>query len=169
MRAAGTVKERCDLGRTGCPVVVTFEFKKAPAYRVVFRSWTGAWSDRRIRSEFERIERWATRNKIRTGRWIFREPAKRSWEACIEVRGQVRVEAPFRLKTLAPTRVARVVFDPGVVSPAVVYHGLSDWLRWRRKDGQVRSVGASREVYLGNPWTDRGVERRTDVQFVVRP
>ncbi len=73
------------------------------------------------------------------------------------------------LRTLPATRVASVVFDPEVVSPAVVYHGLTDWLRWRKKDKKIQRVVSYREVYRGNPWKDKSAYSRTDVQFVVRP
>ncbi len=52
--------------------------------------------------------------------------------------------------------------------PRVVYHGLSDWLRWQRKEKEVRSVLSYREVYEGNPWKDQKAWSRTEVQFVVR-
>jgi hypothetical protein len=61
-----------------------------------------------------------------------------------------------------------VRFDPTVVSPRVVYHGLSDWLRWQRKEKKIRSVVSYREIYEGNPWKDKRAWSRTEVQFVVR-
>jgi hypothetical protein len=61
------------------------------------------------------------------------------------------------------------VFDPEVVSPRVVYHGMTDWLRWRRKEREVRSIGQYREVYPGDPWRDKNAYARTEIQVVVRP
>ena len=61
-----------------------------------------------------------------------------------------------------------MVFDPEVVEPRVVYHGLSDFLRWRKKSGEIRSVGDYREVYQGDPWKDRRAYAHTEVQYVVR-
>jgi effector-binding domain-containing protein len=151
------------------PMVVDFAFKKTPAYRVAYIRWKGPWSDRRIRSEFSRLAQYARKCGGRTGHWFFREPGTRQWEVALEVRGpKVRPAAPMGLKTYPATRVASVVFDPEAVSPQVVYHGLMDWLRWRRKEGKVRSVGSTREVYDGNPYTDAKAWSRTDVQFLVR-
>ncbi|MFZ0698615.1 MAG: hypothetical protein WAN74_00220 [Thermoplasmata archaeon] len=60
------------------------------------------------------------------------------------------------------------MFDPEEIAPRVVYHGLVDWLRSRRKEGKVGPVLATREVYTGDPWTDEKAWARTEVQFVVR-
>jgi effector-binding domain-containing protein len=151
-------------------MVVDFAFKRTPAYRVAYVAWSGPWSEKRIRAEFRRVSEWARRNGYRTGHWIFREPGARRWEVALELRSpRARASRPIRVKTFPASRVASVVFDPDVVSPEVVYHGLSDWLRWRRKEGKVRSVRTSREVYSGDPWTDPRAWAKTDVQFVVTP
>jgi len=150
------------------PRTVDFAFARAPAYRVAAVVWKGPWNERRIRAEFERIERWAKQHKLRTGLWIFREPAERTWEVAIEVKGAAPGAARIRRKTYRAGSVARVVFDPDVVSPRVVYHGLTDWLRWRKREKEIRSVVSYREVYRGNPWRDASVWARTEVQFVVR-
>jgi effector-binding domain-containing protein len=150
------------------PRTIDFEFARAPAYRVASIAWTGPWNEKRIQAQFERVEAWAKRAGLRTGRWIFREPGSRRWEASVEVKGAARSAAPVRIKTLPAARVARVVFDPDVVSPRVVYHGLSDWLRWRKREKEIRSVVSTREVYAGNPWREAKAWARTEVQFVVR-
>ncbi len=149
-------------------MTVEFAFKKSPAYRVAYITWKGPWSDRRIQQKFDTLLAWTRDRHLRTGKWIFREPAERTWEVAIEVRGTAVPTAPIRLKTIPATSVASVVFDPDVVSSEVVYHALVDWLRWRRRDGKVRSVGGYREVYDGDPWRDPKVYARTDVQFAVR-
>lgn len=155
---------------TVAPMVVDFAFKKTPAYRVACIRWKGPWSDKRIRAEFSRLGQYARKGGYRTGHWFFREPGTREWEVALEIRSaKARPAAAIRLKTYPASRVASVVFDPEAVSPSVVYHGLMDWLRWRRKDGKVRSVGSSREVYDGNPYTDPKAWSRTDIQFLVRP
>lgn len=149
-------------------MTVDFRWKRAPRYRVASISWKGPWSDRRIRSQFDRLASWARRSGLRTGKWIFREPASRRWEVSIEVRGPARSQGDIRVHTLPPATVASVVFDPEVVSPVVVYHGVSDWLRWRKKDRTIRAVGTYREVYDGDPWRRRAAWSRTDIQVVVR-
>jgi effector-binding domain-containing protein len=151
-------------------MVVDFAFKRAPAYRVACIGWKGPWDDKRIRAEFARLAKWAKEHGYRPGRWFFREPGTRRWEVGIEVHGaKIHAHPPVRLRTLPAARVASVVFDPEAVSPRVVYHGLVDWLRWRRKEGKIRSVGTTREVYSGNPYTDPKAWAKTEVQFLVRP
>ena len=149
-------------------MAIDFEFKKTPGYRVASLAWKGPWSDASVRSHFEKVRKWAVARKLRMGKWIFREPAERSFEVSIEVTGRCRSEAGVRIKRFRPATVARVVFDPEVVEPRVVYHGLSDFLRWRKKSGEIRSVGDYREVYQGDPWKDRRAYAHTEVQYVVR-
>ncbi|MCI4365003.1 MAG: GyrI-like domain-containing protein [Thermoplasmata archaeon] len=149
-------------------MVVEFEFKKTPAYRVASIKWKGPWKDATIRQNFEKVAKWAKSNGYQPGLWIFREPGTRTWETGVVVNGRARSEGKVRVRTLAATRVASVVFDPEVVSPSVVYHGLTDWLRWRKKDKEIRRVVSYREVYRGNPWTDKSALAHTDVQFTVR-
>jgi DNA gyrase inhibitor GyrI len=150
-------------------MTVDFSFKRTPAYRVAYISWKGPWKDATIRRNFERVAQWAKSKGLRTGPWIFREPDDRVWETGVVVVGRAKAEGVIRLKTLPATRVASVVFDPDVISPAVVYHGLNDWLRWRKKDKKIQRVVSYREVYLGNPWTDKKALAHTDTQYVVRP
>lgn len=149
-------------------MVVDFKIKRSPAYRVASITWKGPWNEARIRAQFGRIDRWAKRHGLRTGRWVFREPGTRTWEVAIEVRGEVSAEDPIRLRTFPACSVASVVFDPKVVSPAVVYHGVTDWLRWRKRDKTIRSVGSYRELYDRDPWRDAKAWAHTEVQVVVR-
>lgn len=148
-------------------MVVDFKIKHTPSYRVATLSWKGPWNERRIRAQFDRIAKWARASGLRTGKWIFREPGSRAWEVAIEVRGPARSEGPIRVRTVPAATVASVVFDPAVVSPAVVYHGVTDWLRWRKRDKTIRSVGIYREVYDGDPWRQPKAWAHTDVQIVV--
>jgi effector-binding domain-containing protein len=150
-------------------MAVDFGFKRAPAYRVAAVAWKGPWSDARVRAKFQKVVSWARARHLRTGKWIFREPTMRSFEVAIEVRGKARSEGGVRVKTYPGARVVSVVFDPDVVSARVVYHGVTDWLRWRKKEKEIRSVGDYREVYAGSPWTDKKAYARTEVQVVVRP
>ncbi len=149
-------------------MTIDFGWAKVPKLRVAAIAWKGPWKETTIRAQFEKVDRWAKSQGLRTGRWIFREPGERRWEVAIELRGPAKSSGPVRVRTLPAATVARVQFDPDEVSPRVVYHGLSDWLRWRRKEHEIRSVVSTREVYLGNPWRDAKVWARTEVQFVVR-
>ncbi|HXQ48469.1 MAG TPA: GyrI-like domain-containing protein [Thermoplasmata archaeon] len=150
-------------------MVVDFEFKRTPPYRVAYIAWKGAWKDATIRRNFEKVARWAKDRGFGPGLWVFREPGERAWETGVVVNARARAEGDIHLRVLPATRVASVVFDPDVVSPAVVYHGLTDWLRWRKKEKKIQRVVSYREVYRGNPWKDKSAYARTDIQFVVRP
>jgi len=150
-------------------MAVDFAFKRTPTYRVAYIAWKGSWKDATIRRNFEKVAKWAKDRGYGPGLWIFREPGEGKWETGVVVNARARAEGPVHVRTLPATRVASVVFDPEVVSPAVVYHGLTDWLRWRKKDKKIQRVVSYREVYRGNPWKDKSAYARTDVQFVVRP
>jgi DNA gyrase inhibitor GyrI len=149
-------------------MAIDFEFRRAPKMAIVSFRWKGPWQEARIRKEWERLARWAASEKLKVGRWIFLEPSERNFEVALEVRGRAARHPPFRRRTLPASRVASVRYDPAVVEPRVIYHGLSDWLRWRKKDGSIRRVGAYREVYEDNPWTNKRAWARSEIQVVVR-
>ncbi|HYB78765.1 MAG TPA: GyrI-like domain-containing protein [Thermoplasmata archaeon] len=150
-------------------MTVDFVLKKVPSLRVASIRWTGPYREAEIRRRFAAVRSWAVAHRLRPGRWVFREPGKREWEVGIEVPGRARSEGGIKVRTLPATRVAAVTFDPEMVAPRVVYHGLSDWVRWRRKEKKVRSVLSTREIYPGDPWNNPRAWSRTEVQFVVRP
>jgi DNA gyrase inhibitor GyrI len=149
-------------------MAVDFSIKNAPKYRVATVEWSGTWSDASIRSHFEDLAGSAREVGLKTGKWIFRELSEGKFQACIEVKGEARSNGKFRVRTLPPATVASVVFDPEEVSSRVVYHGLSDWTRWRKKEGEIKGVSSTREIYAGNPWKDKTAWARTEIQFVVR-
>ena len=150
-------------------VTVDFAIRKSPAYRVAGIAWKGSWSEAKIRSNFARLEKWAKANHLRTGKWFFREPNPRSFEVLIEVRGAARSAGGIRVRKFPAARVAAVTFDPEVVSPRVIYHGIYDWLRWQRKEKTIRSVGDYREVYTADPWRSAKAWAHTTIEVVVRP
>jgi len=145
-----------------------FVLKRSPGFRLATLRWKGPYSEAQIRKNFERVEKWARARHLRTGRWVFREPGSRVWDTGVEVFGRARSEGRVKVRKILATTVASVTFDPDVVSPRLVYHGLSDWLRWRRKEKAIRSVVSTRELYSGNPWKDKRAWAKTEVQFVVR-
>jgi DNA gyrase inhibitor GyrI len=159
-------------------MVVGFELRKAPGFRVATRRLKGPWpGDRALRSEYEKVLDWAKKKGLRTGKWFFREfddddtpPAMRRWEVGIQVIGkrQVRGGNGISVATMPPCTVATVTFNPDQVSPRVVYHGMADWLRWRKKTGEYKESGAYREVYLGNPWVSRRAWAHTQVLVPVK-
>jgi DNA gyrase inhibitor GyrI len=149
-------------------MLVDFSLAHAPAYRVAAIVRIGPWREDNLRTEFGELVAWARRQKVRTGKWIFYERGHHRWEACLEYRGRAAAEGRIRLKTLPAADVARVTFNPDLVSSRLVYHGLNDWTRWRRKDKEIRSVSGIREVYAGDPWQSRAAWTRCQVEYVVR-
>ena len=153
----------------GIDMTVDFEIRRSPGFDTVSVQWTGPWSEARIRKEFEGLADWLKARKRKVGRWFFLEPRDGVWMVAIETGKGTRGSGRVRARSFPKSRVVRVTFDPEVVSPRVVYHGLTDFLRWRRKDKTIRSVGAYREVYRANPWTNPKANAQTIVEALVRP
>ena len=130
--------------------------------------WKGTWQENRVRREFESLAKWLESRGAKTGRWFFFEPGPKSFRVAIEVFGSLRGDGRVRMRSLPAAKVASVEFDPEQVSPRVVYHGVTDWLRWRKREHEIRSVGAYRETYSGNPWKDAKAWAHTEVQVVVK-
>ena len=158
-------------------LIVDFEFKREPAYTVAAIRYVGPFRENHLRKEFKELVSWANKAKVPTGKWIFREidgpfsrrpDNQRRWEACLVIRGKARGQGRIRIKKIPASTVARVVFDPDKVSARVVYHGLNDWLRWRKKDKTIKGIGPTREVYAGDPWTNARAWSRAEVQYLVR-
>lgn len=149
-------------------MVVDFELRRAPSFRVGYLTRIGPWKEENLRSEFRELTGWAARQGLRTGRWIFYHKGDDRWEACLEIRGKAKPAGRIRLKTLPATYVARCVFDPDALADRVVYHGLNDWIRSKRRSREISSSAGSREVYHGDPWSDARAWARCEVQFLVR-
>lgn len=147
---------------------VDFELRKMPAYKVGSIVRIGPWKEDNLRTEFAELTQWARRHRVGTGKWFFVHRGGPRWEACLEIRGNPPPEGRIRHRTLPATWVAAVTFDPDKVSSRIVYHGLHDWTRARRKDGKVRSVSGAREVYRGDPWKDKNAWQNCRVEFPVR-
>jgi DNA gyrase inhibitor GyrI len=151
-------------------MVVDFVIKRAPKYRVASVRFTGPYKERRIRSEWASLARWTESKGLRTGKWFFSEEGsgpRYRFEVAIEVRGHTKSDGKVRIKTLPASPIASVTFDPNVVSPNVVYHGLDDWLRWLKKNKKIRRARNWREVYDGNPWTNPRAWSRAEIQALV--
>jgi len=149
-------------------MTVDFAYGKAPKYRVATLRAKGRWSENICRPEFAKLVAWAKANRVPTGKWIVRESDMGRFEACLEIRGTAKATGGIRLRTFPASATARVTFDPDVVSPRVVYHGLNDWLRWQKKEGELKAVRGTREVYSGDPWTDQAAWKATTVEFLLR-
>ena len=151
-------------------MTVDFAIKRAPKYRVASVRWVGPYREKRIRSEWEGLARWAKARGLRTGRWFFLEDGSEPryrFEVAIEVLGAAKSEGKVRIRTFPASAIATITFNPDQVSARVIYHGLSDWLRWRKKDKTIKRTRAWREVYTGNPWTDARAWSRTEIQVLV--
>ncbi|HYM40868.1 MAG TPA: GyrI-like domain-containing protein, partial [Thermoplasmata archaeon] len=114
--------------------------------------------------------KWAKAKALRTGKWFFSEDTEGKryrFDVAIEVKGSVKGDGKVRVRTFPASPIATVSFNPDVVSPRVVYHGLSDWLRWRKKDKTIKRDRIWREVYSGNPWTDAKAWSHTEIQVLV--
>lgn len=149
---------------------VDFVMKRAPKYRVASVRFVGPYKESRIRSEWEGLARWAKAKGLRTGKWIFSEDGsgpQYRFEVAIEVRGPATSEGKVKIRSLAASPVGSVTFDPEKVAARVLYHGMSDWLRWRKKEGVIKRIRAYREVYDGNPWRDARAWSRTEIQVLV--
>lgn len=151
-------------------MTVDFAMKRAPAYRVASVRFTGPYEEKRIRSEWEGVARWAKARGLRTGKWFFTEDGtgpRYKFEVAVEVRGQAKGDRKVRLRTFPASPIATVTFDPEVVSARLVYHGLSDWLRWRKKDKTIKGTRTWREVYSGNPWKDSKAWSKAEIQVLL--
>jgi effector-binding domain-containing protein len=149
-------------------MVVDFSFKRSPKYRVAFLRGRVPWTERSLRAAFRELQAWAKQHQVRTGKWIIASPSNTYWEACLEIKGEARGSGRIHIKVLPATSVATITFDPGVVSPRVIYHGLMDWLKWRRKAHEIKSTGLTREIYPSDPWSDPKAWSRATVEYVVR-
>ena len=151
---------------------VDFKVKRAPVYTVASIKRIGPWKDDMWRKELSQIKKWARTKRVRTGKYFLYEQGgsanRRRWETCIEIKGRAASEGKVKVKRLPAETVVSVRFNPDKVSPRLVYHGLSNWLRWKRKDKTFKKIGSSREVYSGNPWRKSHAWARAEVQVLVK-
>lgn len=161
-------------------MVVDIVLKREPAHRVVFKTYRGGYTgDNMLRPEFEYLSKWIGSNDTAPGKWfrieldkyeIGMSSSQRRWWACIETKGRLPMKPPsdIEVKVLPPTLVASVTFDPSEFSDRLVYHGLECWLDWRTKFGEYEEAAPAREVYLGNPWTDKNAKKHIELQVPIR-
>lgn len=149
-------------------MTVDFRYKRAPAYRVATLSRKGGWNENKLRGQFKTLVQWAKKNHLRTGHWLFFEPNERTFIAAVEIKGTAKVTGAIRLQTIPASTVASVTFNPDDVSPRVIYHGIQDWLKWQKKEKEIKKVVVYRELYSGDPWSGPKVWAHTEIQVVVR-
>ncbi len=162
-------------------MVVDIVLKREPAYRVISKSYTGPYTgDNMLRPEFDYLSKWLHQKPIRSGKWLRIELDKyevgapsntqRRWWACIELKKKISTKptSDVEFKVIPATYVASVTFDPNMFSSRLVYHGLECWLDWRTKFGEYEEAGPTREVYPGNPWTDKNAKKHIELQVPIR-
>ncbi len=149
-------------------MTVDFSYKRAPSYRVATLTRHGGWDEKKLRGQFQTLVQWAKKQHLRTGRWLFFEPNMKTFIAALEINGKAKGSGRIRLRTIPAASVASVTFNPDEVSSRIVYHGLSDWLRWQKKQKEIQRVLSAREVYSGDPWSGPKVWAHTEIQFVVK-
>jgi effector-binding domain-containing protein len=149
-------------------MTVDFGYKRMPSFKVATLSRTGAWSESKLRAQFKALTDWAKKSHVRVGRWLFFEPDFHTFIAGIEVKGSAKGRGAIRLRTVPASTVASVVFDPDEVSPRVIYHGITDWLRSQKKEKSIKRALTYREVYSADPWSDPRAWRKTEIQVVVK-
>lgn len=157
-------------------MAVDFKIKKFSGCRVATITYVGPYrgSDM-MRAEFNQLMKWAKGKKLWTGRWFFIErdgpdvpDRKRRWQAGIEIKEKFRSGGKVRFKELPQETVASITFDPEKVAARVIYHGLEGWLQWRKKYGEYKQAGPTREVYLGDPWTSKRAWANVEVQVPLK-
>lgn len=151
-------------------MTVDFAIKRTPKYRVASIRFVAPYQEKRIRSEWESIAKWARARGLRTGKWFFSEDGqgpRYRFEVAIEVKGNAKSEGRIHIRTFPASPIATVSFNPEDVSARVIYHGLNDWLRSQKKNKEIRRTRTWREVYSGNPWTDPKAWSRAEIQVLV--
>ncbi len=158
-------------------LLVDFVVKSAPAYNAASIKRVGPWRDDMWQKDIRQLEKWARKRKLRIGKYFLyeldglrsnRPDNKRRWETCLEIKGKAKSQGKVKVKKVTKETVVSVRFNPDKVSARLVYHGLSDWLRWRLEDKTFKRVGATREVYSGNPWRKPWAWARAEVQVLVK-
>jgi len=154
-------------------MVVDIQVKHAPSYRVASLIHYGPYAPNMFRTEFDQLVKWAQRHHLKTGKWIMRwidEPnskpaSKMRSEASLEIRGKALTEGEIMIKKFPARTVAYVKFDPEQISARLVYSGIYGWLRYSDFEA---ADGPAREVYEGNPWSNRRAWSNAEVQVPVK-
>jgi DNA gyrase inhibitor GyrI len=149
-------------------LTVDIEIRRTPSYKVAWLERIGSGGSEPLRAEFNELEKWAKKLKVRKGKYIFhffeagRTPDRYRFEACLEIKGNPKPEGKIKIKKLPQLTVARVKFNPEEISPRLVYNGIYGWLR--ENDDYKASGGYSREIYVDNPWTSSQAWAQTEIQ-----
>ena len=152
---------------------VDFKVRVAPSYRVAYIIRYGPYAGQNTwRSEFAQLEKWAKKNKLRTGKWIVyfidrwseKSQKKRRSVAALEIKGKAKPQGKIQIMKIPKQMVVSVVFDPDRISDDIIYHGLEGWLESR----SYKQTARSREVYNGSPWTNPHAWANCEVQVPIK-
>jgi len=154
-------------------MVVDIKVKQVAGFTVASLIHYGPHGPNMFRNEFDRLTKWAKKNKLRTGKWIMRwldEPgnkpaSKIRSDACLEIKGKAKGEGKIQIKKFPKQTVLSVTFDPEEVSARLVYSGIYGWIRY----SDFRTTDSPpREVYADNPWRNRRAWANAEVQVPVK-
>ena len=150
-----------------------FKVKVAPSYKVAYIIRYGPYGGQNTwRSEFSQIEKWAKKNKLRTGRftmyfidkWTPKSQKKRRSVAALEIKGNARPEGKVEIMKIPKQKVVSVTFNPDTVSADLVYYGIEGWL----ESSHYTSAARSRELYNGNPWINPNAWANCEIQVPIK-
>jgi effector-binding domain-containing protein len=157
----------------GSTLKVDFKVKFAPSYKVGYIIRYGGYAKRDTwRAEIAQLERWARKSKLRSGKrimyfidkWGEKPQNQRRSVAAVEIKGKAKPEGKIQIMKIPRQRVVSVTFDPDHVSADIVYYGIEGWL----ESSQYAQTGRSRELYDGNPWSDREAWANCEVQVPIK-
>jgi effector-binding domain-containing protein len=152
---------------------VEFKVKIAPSYKVAYILRIGPYTNQNMwRPEFNQLEKWAKKRKLKTGKWIMgfldkwnkKTEKRRRSVACIEIKGKAKPEGKIKIMKIPKQKVVSVMFDPNQVSADVVYYGLEAWLEYC----PYKQAARSRELYNGNPWTNPRAWANCEIQVPLK-
>lgn len=158
-------------------MAVDFDVRRDSARRVATRTMNGRWpGDRALGKEYDALHRWVRAAGFRTGKWYFRslgdmsESGPGRWEVGIELLGRkaVRGGGGVAIKTFPASTIVAVKFDPGKVSPGLVYNSIGGWMRWSGRAKGFKQNGPWREAYSGNPWKSKKAWASTEIQAPIK-
>jgi effector-binding domain-containing protein len=150
-------------------MAVDIKVKNTSGYKVASLERTGRGGSEPLRSEFKELEKWAKKNKVKTGDYLCffheagRSPENYRFEACLEIKGNPEAEGKIKIKELPKLMVASVKFNPDKIASRLVYNGVYGWLD-ENDEGYKVAGSYSREVYPGNPWTSSWAWTRAEIQ-----
>jgi effector-binding domain-containing protein len=152
---------------------VGLKVKVDPGYNVAYMIHYGPYTGQNMwRSEFNQLVKWTKKRKLRTGKWIMyfidkwseKSQKKRRSVAAIEIKGKAKPDGKIQIMRIPRQKVVSVMFDPDKVSEELVYHGLDSWL----ESSSYKQAARSRELYDGNPWTNRRAWANCEVQVPLK-